>query len=42
MIGNGFFVVYIQMDNPIYIGRFNHNCSRNFQVSAVDFEQKKP
>jgi 3'-5' exoribonuclease 1 len=42
VIGNEIFVVYIQMDNPIYKGRFNHNCSRDFQVSALDFEQKKP
>ena len=33
-------MVYIKIDNPIYIGRFNHDYFREFQVSAIDFEQR--
>jgi len=42
VIGNGIFVVYIQIDDPVHVERFNHDCSRDFQVSAADFERKRP
>ncbi|KAG6756634.1 hypothetical protein POTOM_040069 [Populus tomentosa] len=31
-----------KIDDPVHVERFNHDCSRDFQVSAADFERKRP
>lgn len=31
-----------KIDDPDHVERFNHDCSRDFQVSAADFERKRP
>ncbi|KAJ6332737.1 hypothetical protein OIU77_008734 [Salix suchowensis] len=31
-----------KIDDPVHVEKFNHDCSRDFQVSAADFERKRP
>ncbi|CAK7323950.1 unnamed protein product [Dovyalis caffra] len=42
VIAYGNYVVVIQIDDSAHLERFNHDCSKDFQVSAADFERKRP
>lgn len=41
VISNGIYNA-IQMDDPIHLERFNHDCSGDFPLNAADLDRKRP